>query len=151
MQLDGPVAQVQEQLAAAAALGDDRTRDIAAALAIAAGPAVRLALVGTLSAAAEEPAVAVRFDGDDAELTVRATAAEPVPPVDDAGDATARISLRLSPALKVQIDAAADGDGVSVNTWLVRAAAAAVAVAGAARSNGPRRRNEQHITGWVNG
>ena len=48
------------------------------------------------------------------------------PPRDD-GDASARISLRLSEALKADIEAAAARDGVSVNTWLVRAAGAALA------------------------
>ena len=34
---------------------------------------------------------------------------------------TARISLRLPEGLKASIDAAAAREGVSVNTWLVRA------------------------------
>ena len=45
MQLDGYVRDVAQQLTAAAALGDDRVREIATALATAAGPAVRLAIL----------------------------------------------------------------------------------------------------------
>jgi hypothetical protein len=70
----------------------------------------------------------VRLDGDEVSVEVRATAAvaadEPARP--DEGEATARISLRLSDALKSEIDAAAERDGVSVNAWLVRAASAAL-------------------------
>jgi hypothetical protein len=173
MQLSPHLAQVQEQLRAAAALGDERTREIADALAGAAAPAMRFALLSAVAAAADEitaalldfpaaPAVAVRLDGDDVAVDVRST--EPEPAVEelrrDEGDATARISLRLSDSLKSDIDAAAERDGVSVNTWLVRAASAALrpgtggGPAGTAdwSGRGRQRRDTQHrITGWING
>lgn len=50
--------------------------------------------------------------------------AEPEPPAEQqpAGDdQSARITLRLPEALKVAVEAAADRDGVSTNTWIVRA------------------------------
>src|SRR5579875_2730753 len=138
MHLEPFAAQVAEQLRAAAALGDDRTREVAAALAEATGPVVRLALLQAVAQAGDEitaqlldlpgsPAVGVRLDGE--ELAVQVSASDTTPNDDarrDEGEPTARISLRLSDALKAQIDAAAERDGVSVNTWLVRAASAAV-------------------------
>jgi hypothetical protein len=139
MQLDHHLAQVHDQLAAAAALGDDRTREIAATLATTATAAVRLALMNAVSQAADEitaalldypgsPAVGVRLDGD--EITVDVRGPDPAAAAGDArrddGEPSARISLRLSETLKADIDEAADRDGVSVNTWLVRAATAAL-------------------------
>jgi hypothetical protein len=181
MQLDHHLAQVHEQLGAAAALGDDRAREIAAALATAATPAVRLALLGAVSETADEitaalldfpgsPAVAVRLDGDEIVVDVRATdtAVDADEPRRDEGDASARISLRLSEALKADIDAAAERDGVSVNTWLVRVASAASRpgplgsggpgfpygggpLGGPGGRGHPRRDNQHRITGWING
>lgn len=174
MQLDAHLAQVQEQLRAAAALGDDRTREIAAALGTAAGPAVRLAVLNALTDAAEEitsalldypgsPVVTVRLDGDEAVVEVHA-ASVPDPPATDArrddADTNARISLRLSDALKAEIDAAAERDGVSVNTWLVRAANAALQPAAfgpwftsppGPGGRGRQRGNQHRVTGWING
>ena len=168
MQLQPHVTQVSEQLAAAAALGDDRTREVAGALATAAGPAVRLALIAALTEAADEitaamltypgsPAVSLRLEGDEVHVDVHATAIEgETEELRDGGDASARISLRLSEALKADIDAAADRDGVSVNTWLVRAAAAAVRspfgpAAGFGPGGGRQRRDSHRVTGWING
>jgi predicted transcriptional regulator len=44
--------------------------------------------------------------------------------LDDAS--TSRTTLRLPDALKARVDEAATADGLSVNTWLVRAVAAAL-------------------------
>jgi hypothetical protein len=185
MQLDHHLAQVSDQLAATAALGDDRAREIAAALTTAATPAVRLALLKAVSEAADEitaalldypgsPAVTVRMDADEISLDVHAAApaAEPDEPRRDDGEANARISLRLTEALKADIDAAADEEGVSVNTWLVRAATAALrpgpfGFAGLGSGfaglgpdfrvnfggdpRGRARRDTRHVTGWING
>lgn len=160
MQLEPYVARVRRQLTAAAALGDDRTREVAAALAGAADAAVRLAILEAVVAAADEvtaglldlpgtPAVAAHLDGDDVQVTVTATAEIPAaPPREPDGDASARISLRLSEALKADVDAAAARDGVSVNTWLVRAASAALR--GPAPS-APSRPTARRVTGWING
>lgn len=159
MQLSPFVAQVQTQLAAAAALGDDATRHVADALAAAAEPATRLAVLAAVTAAADEvtaalldvpgaPSLAVRLDGDELRIEVRV--AEPVhdAPAEET-DTSARISLRLSEALKSEVESAAKADSVSVNTWLVRAATRALAPSRAAgwdtRASGHR------ITGWING
>ena len=178
MQIAQHVEHVRSQLRAAAALGDERTQQIAAGLADTIGPAVQLAVVSALSGAAAEitaalldtpgaPAVSVSLDSDpttgdagEIRIDVRPTAVEaPAPgePADD-GDATARISLRLSEALKGEIDAAAKREGVSVNTWLVRTAARAAALTSAHRhahdiaQDAVRRAGSAHrITGWING
>ncbi len=100
-------------------------------------PAVRLTLLEALSEAAAEITAAlddvqvdVRLRGRDADLVVtEATHPEPAgpptaePAVDQDGD-TARITLRLPESLKGQVELAAAAEGMSVNTWLVRAAAA---------------------------
>lgn len=183
MHLDEHLTQVHDQLAAAAALGDDRTKEIASALATAATPAVRLAVLNAVSAAADEitaalldfpgsPAVSVRLDGDEVHVGVRSVAGgadtPSTEPRRDDGDASARISLRLSEALKNEVDGAAARDGVSVNTWLVRAATSALHPgpfgglgAGLFGSGGPfgpggpggGRRGEHsgRVTGWING
>ncbi len=168
MQIDTHLSRVHEQLVAAAALGDDRTREIAEALSTAAVPALRLALLAAVSEIADEitaalldhpgsPAVAVRIAHDDVAIDVRSVAptddASPARPAD--GEPNARISLRLSDALKADIDAAAERDGVSVNTWLVRAAGSALAPAGPDTGHGDlgrgRRSEAHHISGWING
>ena len=51
---------------------------------------------------------------------------EPVVEVPHSAEDTARITVRLPPALKQQVDACADRDGTSVNTWVVAALATAV-------------------------
>jgi hypothetical protein len=153
---------VRAQLTAAAALGDETTRAVAEALAAAAEPAVRLAVLEAVSAAADEitealldapgsPAVAVRLDRDELRVEVRlAEPAAPAPaaPAVDEGENDARISLRLPEALKTQIEGAARAEGVSVNSWLLRAAGSALAPRNApftSSSHGSR------ITGWING
>jgi hypothetical protein len=164
MHLDHYVTQVQQQLAAAAALGDEQVQLIATKLSDAASPSVRLAIMGAVSEAADEisallidfplsPAVSVRLDGDELRSEVEASAASALDasPVED-GEASARISLRLTEGLKAQIDEAAARDGVSVNTWLVRAASAAIADSG---RRGPAafsvNTSTHRISGFING
>jgi uncharacterized protein (DUF1778 family) len=159
MELEPFTAPVQAQLAAAAALGDERTRQVAGALAHAAQPAIRLAILGALTGLADEvtaalldvpgaPAVSVRLDSDEVRVEVRSAAPE-APAHPDDGEASARISLRLSESLKSGVDAAAARDGVSVNPWLVRAASAAL---GGWNTSSTARRGDAHrITGWING
>jgi hypothetical protein len=169
MRIDEFVQPVEQQLAATAALGDERTQQVAASLTSAAGPAVRLAVMSALSAAADEitaalldapgaPVVSAQLDGADIRIDVRPTVISEPPPVTDDTDATARISLRLSESLKADVEGAARRDGVSVNTWLVRAATRALTAPGSGGSihdvvaEAVRRANNAHrITGWING
>ncbi len=162
MHLDSYVEQVQDQLIATAALGDERAREIASALTTAAAPAMRLALLGAVAAAAEEitaelvdrpgaPAVGVQLQSDEIRVVVSAPPPAPGANAPDAGEASARISLRLSETLKLEVDSAAAQAGVSVNTWLVRAAASALGQApGESNATGrPGRPNAQRVTGWI--
>lgn len=137
MHVNEYVEQVHEQMRAAAALGDERTQQIAATLADTAEASVRLALLAAVSAAANEitaalleaggPAVTVAVDGDQIRIDIARMAPDPAAePPSDEGDATARISLRLPERLKADIEQAAGREGVSVNTWLVRSAGAAL-------------------------
>jgi hypothetical protein len=174
MQLEQSLRQVHEQIAATAALADENTQRIASTLASAVGPAVRLAVLDAVTAAADEitaalldvpgaPRVGVRLDGDELRVDVTTTAPEPAPARAEDGDTSARISLRLSESLKTDVEDAATRDGVSVNTWLVRAAtaalhtgwwpgaAAAAFAQGARPAGGARRGNTHHVTGWING
>lgn len=162
MHLDDYTARVQQQLQAAAALGDDRVQQIAAQLGEATASAVRLAILAAVTEAADEvtaqlldfplsPAVTVRLDSDDLRAdvvagTLRQAESGPV----DEGEASARVSLRLTETLKAQIDEAAARDGVSVNTWLVRAATAAVS-SGRTPTTFAVNTNAHRISGYING
>lgn len=168
MHLDDYVTQVQAQLIATAALGDERTKQIAQTVAAAATAAVRLAIMSALAAAADEitaalldspgaPSVAVRLDGDAVRVDVVAGESQPTTPRVDDGDASARISLRLPESLKTDVEAAAGREGVSVNTWLVRATGAALTSSRSGPGSGwggaasRRGSNAHHVTGWING
>ena len=138
--------------------GGSDTRALAERLIAVLEPAVRLTLLDALSAAAAEitrdlapGSVDLRLRGRDPSVVVTpgATTAtdQPAPtPVPEPGDGTtARINFRLSEPLKARIEAAAGRDGLSVNTWLVRAVAAA-----AAPEQHPRpSRGGSRYTGWV--
>ena len=93
--------------------------------------AIRLALLEALSEAAEQitrelapGSVEVRLRGRDPEFTVTAGVEdlpdEPVlaPPESDDDGGTWRVTLRLPESLRARVDAAARGDGLSVNAWL---------------------------------
>lgn len=158
MELGAYVRRLNEQLAAAAETGGQDVRDAAERLASTLDSTVRLTLLDALSAAADEitrefapGSVDVRLRRGEPEFVVHPPEAEPQeePAAYEAPDgATARINLRLPEPLKAKVEQAAGRDGVSVNTWLVRAAADAVERTGSGRS---RRGGSvgQHFTGWV--
>ena len=141
MQVSRFVEALKADLAAVAELGDERTAQVAGRLTVALHGAVGLRLLDALTEAVVElnaqlPSghVEVRLVGPDPQLVFVDEAEEAVThPGDDA--LTARITLRLPEALKRSIEAAADREGVSTNTWLVRALSRGVS--GAA----PRSRN----------
>ena len=141
MQVSRFVEALKADLAAVAELGDERTAQVAGRLTVALHGAVGLRLLDALTEAVVElnaqlPSghVEVRLVGPDPQLVFVDEAEEPVaPPGDDA--LTARITLRLPDALKRSIEAAADREGVSTNTWLVRALSRSVS------GSAPRSRN----------
>jgi hypothetical protein len=139
MELGQYVSDLQRQLVDAASNGAEETRATAERLAAGLDAATRLVLLDALSAAAGEitrdlapGSVDVRLRGRDVEFVVTHSSADaesddpPAATVDLDDASTSRTTLRLPDALKVRVDEAAATDGLSVNTWLVRAVAAAL-------------------------
>ncbi len=168
MDLDRYVSELQAQLAAAAETGDPDARAVAERLSAALDAATRLLVLGVLSDAASEVtreiapgSVDVVLRGRDPQLVVsRPPAAEadsPAPfapaapevaaePADDT--VTSRTTLRLPDRLKARVEQAAAEEGVSVNSWFVRAIAAALEPS---VRRAPRRETKQgdSFTGWA--
>jgi len=141
------VEALQADLAAAAGVGDSAAIRVAERLAHAIEPALRLRLLDVLSEAALElnaqlrsGRIDVRLAGRDVEMIYSEGAPEESPAVDD--DQAARITLRLPESLKQRAEAAAAGEGISLNTWLVRATSRALE---RGRGGGPGRR----LTGFA--
>lgn len=168
MELTRYVDELQNQLSIAAAAGGDDARELADRLTAPLDAAVRLVLLEALSTAANEitaelaPAsVDVRLRGRDPEFVVTpapstrfedsAPAAEPArPTVLDPDDvSTSRTTLRLPDQLKAQVEDAAAREGMSVNTWLVRAVAAALAPVAPSRPTTHAASTSGRVTGWV--
>ncbi len=139
MELGQYVSDLQRQLMDAAENGTEDTRAVAERLAAGLDAAVRLVLLDVLSAATGEitrdlapGSVDMRLRGREVEFVVTQPNTEPdsderPPATVDLDDAsTSRTTLRLPDALTARVDEAAAADGMSVNTWLVRAIAAAL-------------------------
>src|SRR5579862_8500726 len=124
--LDG----LQQDLQGLGELGDERSAQIAQRLGEALASNLRLKVFDLLSQAAVELSsklpsghIEVRLSGQEPEFVF----------VDSAGDGSnvsgeehsARISLRLPESLKASVERSAEREGISVNTWLVRAIARA--------------------------
>ncbi len=167
MDLDRYVSELQTQLAAAAENRDSDARAVAEQLSAALDAAVRLMVLGVLSDAASEitreiapGSVDVMLRGRDPHLVVvRPEASEtdatgpstpevavPAEPLDDT--VTSRTTLRLPDRLKARVEQAAAEEGVSVNSWFVRAIAAALEPN---VRRPPRRETKQgdSFTGWA--
>jgi hypothetical protein len=162
------VDNIHRQLVVAADAGGDDARALAERLVAPLDAAIRLTLQDVLTAAAEEitcelapGSVELRLRGRDPEFVVT-----PPPvdlPVDDVAEgahyrepveaddgAMSRINLRMPDQLKARVEQAAATEGLSVNSWLVRAATAAL------ERTDPRPRREPHsplghqrYTGWA--
>jgi len=162
MDLQPYVDAVRHDLAVAAAAGGPDAETLAERLTAPLESAIRLALLESLSEAAEQitrdlapGSVEVRLRGRDPEFTVSAGVEDGAelsytPPVvapesEDVGG-TWRVTLRLPENLRAGVDAAARGDGLSVNAWLVRAAAASLGSNSARRS---RSASDKSYSGWV--
>ncbi|MGO1293403.1 MAG: histidine kinase [Cellulosimicrobium funkei] len=175
MDLTPYVDDLQDRLAAAADAAGDDGRRLAERLTAPLDAAVRLVLLDALSAAAGEisaelapGSVDVRLRGGAPEFVVAVPAVAPAPPealvpastpaapagpapADVEAGATTRTTLRRPDHLKTQAETAAARDGVSVNTWLVRAVAAALeqSTGRPAAQARPQQRGSARVTGWV--
>jgi hypothetical protein len=174
MDLRPYIEDIHQQLADAAEAGGDDARALAERLAAPLDAAIRLALQDALGAAAEEitrelapGSVELRIRGRNPEFVVTPAPAEPVG--DDAADLTyetpasplgsevdaddggvSRINLRMPDTLKTRVERAANGKGLSVNAWLVRAAGSALDRADPGRRPGGRAASGAgRFTGWV--
>ncbi|MGH3003697.1 MAG: hypothetical protein ACRDM1_13715 [Gaiellaceae bacterium] len=121
---------IQEDLQGLAELGDERSAQVARRLGDALGSNLRLTLLDLLSQAALELSsklpsghVEVRLAGQEPELVFVDAPGETAAASSE--ELSARISLRLPESLKNSVEQAAARDGVSTNTWLVRAIARA--------------------------
>ena len=139
MELSTYVNDLQRQLADASEHGSEETRAVAERLAASLDSATRLVLLDALSAAVGEitrdlapGSVDLRLRGREVDFVVVQPTLEsdgddvPAASVDLDDASTSRTTLRLPDALKARVDDAAAADGLSVNTWLVRAIAAAL-------------------------
>ena len=139
MQLEPHVEALRAELAALGELGDENVAAAAERLSQALGPTLGLRLLGVLSEAALEVSaqlttghVEVRLAGQEPSLVyVEAEEASPAPLAEDG--LSARITLRLPDSLKASLEAAAAREGVSVNTWIVKALARGISNAGVSR------------------
>ncbi|ADP84958.1 toxin-antitoxin system HicB family antitoxin [Pseudofrankia inefficax] len=166
MELSKYVDRLGQELVTLLETGGDDVRELVERLTGGLESAIRLTLLETLSAAADEitrdlapGSVELRLRGREPEFVVatpptdqpveeQPPAARP-DPVSEEG-ATARINVRLPEQLKTAVEEAAAKEGRSVNAWLVRAAAAALRPpqeTTARQATG--KRGAQHVTGWV--
>lgn len=161
MELSAYTSKLRRELASITRFAGDDVARAAELLTEALDSSVRLTLLEVLSAAAAD--ITARLG--DTVVEVRLTDGEPTfvvmtgLPEDDYGPATAgagdqepgtaRLTLRLGDQLKSRIEAAAARDGVSVNTWMVRAASQAVDPGGRRRQPAGRWGPGQRITGYA--
>jgi hypothetical protein len=140
MELSEFVGKLRGELASLTRFAGEDVARAAELLTEALDSSVRLVLLDVLSAAAKD--ITARLD--DAVVEVRLAEGEPTFVVltapteaefepsaaasaaSDQEAGTARLTLRLADSVKTRIEAAASRDGVSVNTWLVRAAGRAL-------------------------
>jgi hypothetical protein len=162
MDLQPYVDAVRHELGVAAAAGGQDAEALAERLTAPLESAIRLALLEALSEAAElitrelaPGSVDVRLRGRDPEFTLSPgledgadvpEAPAVVAPESEDDGGTWRVTLRLPEHLRSRVDAAARGDGLSVNAWLVRAVSAAL---GGANTRQPRGGSSKHFSGWV--
>ena len=146
------IEALQADLRELAQLGGDELVQAAHRLEGAVKQSATLRLIDALTQVALEVSsqlpnghVDVRLSGQDPELIYVEEEGEE-PQAQSAEDGlSARITLRLPESLKVALEKAAEAEGVSVNTWLVRALQRSVSGGGGR----PRIKSGQRITGYA--
>lgn len=168
MNLAPHVETLRRELLIAAEAGGDEARSLAERLTTPLDSATRLVLLEALSDAASEitqelapGSVEVRLRGREPEFVVTSPPAEQSfedvgagsidtstvysGEIDESG--ASRTTLRLPDQVKSRVDEAAAREGLSVNSWLVRAVVAALEPGARDRRRGPS--VGQQYTGWV--
>jgi hypothetical protein len=130
MKISPHVDALRSDLTAAASLGDERAAEVGGRLAEAVARSAPIRFLEALGAALLE----ANEQLPSGHLELRLAGADPdvvfvpdegvVTPADE--PSAARLTLRLPERLKSELEAAAAREGVSVNTWLVRALSGAV-------------------------
>ena len=127
MQLESHVQAIQQELAAAAARGDEQAAELARRMGEALGSTLHLHLLDLLGEAAleiggqlESGRVEVRLAGREPELVVITDEVPDAGHVGAGEELSGRITLRLPESLKAGVEAAAAREGISTNAWLVR-------------------------------
>ncbi|WP_354185501.1 toxin-antitoxin system HicB family antitoxin [Arthrobacter sp. UYCu712] len=166
MDISRHVQELQDQLVEATELGGEQASEIARRLTRSLDASLRMVIFEVLSEAAGEitaelapGSVDVRLRGRDPEFVVTPpmshdtteppAAQEPASSPDYTVDGRAtRTTLRLPENLKAKAEAAAAREGLSVNTWLVRAVAIALADQTTIAPMPPTNSGTR-FTGWV--
>jgi predicted DNA binding CopG/RHH family protein len=176
MDLTPHVNNLGREFATLAEAGGEQARALVERLTGSLESAIRMTLLDTLSAAADEisrdlapGSVELRLRGRDPSFVVTPLPSETFEFAQQDAEArdegtgeggalfaedgpAARINVRLPEQLKTAIEQAASQEGRSVNAWLVRAAAAAVQRSDRDQRPEPRssgKRTKQGFTGWV--
>ena len=169
MDLSRYVDELQHQLTTAAAAAGDEARELAERLTAPLDAAVRLVLLEALSTAANEITAELAPGPSTcaSRAVTRSSSSRPPRPRHSRARArrrrsphgprsstrddvsTSRTTLRLPDQLKAQVEEAAAREGVSVNTWLVRAVAAALQPAEPSSAPTRSSRTSGRLTGWV--
>ena len=89
--------------------------------------------------------IEIRLAGQDPQLVY--VEEEPAEPIAGDDSLAARITLRLPESLKAAVETSAEGEGVSVNAWLVRAIQRAVSGGGGTTVR--VQRSDKRITGFA--
>ena len=131
MQLEPHVEALRAELASLASLGDENVAAAGERLSQALGSAFALRLLEILSEAGLEVSsqlpsghVELRLAGQEPSLVYVEAEDSAAPTAEDG--LSARITLRLPESLKASLEAAASREGVSVNSWIIKALARGV-------------------------
>ena len=150
MQTTPYVDALLADLESMAALGDEAVADAARRLSQTLRASAGLRLLDLLGEAALEVSgqlpsghVEVRLAGQEPSLVyVEDEPSTPTSAATAEDGTSARITLRLSEALKASVEAVAAREGVSVNTWIVRA------LSRSSSAPAPTRRVGRRLTGY---
>jgi hypothetical protein len=127
MKMSLMVEGLRSDVVAVGEVGDDAVAEAAERIAVVLGRSAPARILEILSEAATELSaelpegrVQVQLAGDDVQLSYVEDARMPGGE-GESGDLTARITLRLSESLKARVEDGAARDGVSVNSFIIRA------------------------------